>query len=113
LFDPLALKALKLDLLASCSVLRFKSDSDYNSSSRDGDEGLVDTVKVFEQGLLAVSSFKWLPPGSTEIAIAFRTFHKFLIAGSSHSDSDPSTTRNLLDSAIFRTLQVLINNIPF
>jgi AP-5 complex subunit beta-1 len=111
LFDPLALKALKLDLLASCSVLRLKSDSDYNSSSRDGDDGLVDTVKVFEQGLLAVSSFKWLPPGSTEIAIAFRTFHKFLIAGSSHSDSDPSTTRNLLDSMIFRTLQVLINSI--
>jgi AP-5 complex subunit beta-1 len=111
LFDPLALKALKLDLLASCSVLRLKSDSDYNSSSRDGDDGWVDTVKVFEQGLLAVSSFKWLPPGSTEIAIAFRTFHKFLIAGSSHSDSDPSTTRNLLDSMIFRTLQVLINSI--
>ena len=103
LFDPLALKALKLDLLASCSVLRLKSDS-------NDDDSLVDPVKVFEQGLLSVSSFKWLPPVSTETAIAFRTFHKFLIAGSSHSDSDPSTTRNLLDSMIFRTLQVLIYN---
>jgi len=100
LFDPLALKALKLDLLASCSVLRLKRDSN--------DDSLVDPVKVFEQGLLSVSSFKWLPPVSTETAIAFRTFHKFLIAGSSHFDSDPSTTRNLLDSMIFRALQVLI-----
>ncbi|CAL5212599.1 unnamed protein product [Lathyrus oleraceus] len=110
LFDPLALKALKLDLLASCSVLRQKSDSDYKSSSHDGDDGLVNPVKVFEQGLLSVSSFKWLPPGSTEIAVAFRTFHKFLITGSSHSDSDPSTTRNMLDSMIFRTLQVMLVN---
>lgn len=108
LFDPLALKALKLDLLASGSVLRLKSDS--NSSSHDDDDGWIDPVKVFEQGLLSVSSFKWLPPASTEIAIAFRTFHKFLIAGSSHSDSDPSTTRNLLDSMIFRTLQVMLVN---
>ena len=51
--------------------------------------------------------FKWLPPGSTETAVAFRTFHKFLIASSSHSNNDPSTTRNMLDSAIFCTLQVL------
>lgn len=103
LFDPLALKALKLDLIASCSVLRLKSDS-------NDDDSLVDPVKVFEQGLLSVSSFKWLPPVSTETAIAFRTFHKFLIAGSSHFDSDPSTTRNLLDSMIFRTLQVMLVN---
>ncbi|XP_027356487.1 AP-5 complex subunit beta-1 [Abrus precatorius] len=104
LFDPLALKALKLDLLAFCfycvHVLRLKSDSD----------SLIDPVKLFEDGLVCVSSFKWLPPGSTEIAVAFRTFHKFLIAPSSHSDNDPSTTRNLLDSMIFRTLQGLLVN---
>jgi len=101
LFDPLALKALKLDLLAFSSVcahvLRLKSGSDE----------LIDPVKLFENGLVCVSSFKWLPPTSTETAVAFRTFHKFLIASSSHSDNDPSTARNLLDSAIFRTLQVL------
>ncbi|XP_029127151.1 AP-5 complex subunit beta-1 [Cajanus cajan] len=102
LFDPLALKALKLDLLVFCScVLRLKGDSDE----------LVDPVKLFEDGLVCVSSFKWLPPGSTETAVAFRTFHKFLIASSSHSDDDPSTTRNLLDSMIFRTLQGLLVNL--
>jgi len=101
LFDPLALKALKLDLLAFSSVcahvLKLKS----------GSEELIDPVKLFENGLVCVSSFKWLPPMSTETAVAFRTFHMFLIASSSHSDNDPSTARNLLDSAIFRTLQVL------
>lgn len=105
LFDPLALKALKLDLLAFCAVcvdvLRLKCT---DSSTEEGE--LVDPVKLFEDGLVCVSSFKWLPPGSTEIAVAFRTFHKFLIGASSHSDNDPSTTRNLLDSKIFRTLQV-------
>ncbi|RDX98420.1 AP-5 complex subunit beta-1, partial [Mucuna pruriens] len=104
LFDPLALKALKLDLLAFCTVcvcaLRLKGDFDE----------LVDPVKLFEGGLVCVSSFKWLPPGSTETAVAFRTFHKFLIASSSHSDNDPSTTRILLDSMIFRTLQGLLVN---
>ncbi|KAE9593400.1 putative armadillo-like helical protein [Lupinus albus] len=105
LFDPLALKALKLDLLAFCAVcvdvLRLKSDS-------HKEDKLVDVVKLFEDGLVCVSSFKWLPPGSTEIAVAFRTFHKFLIGASSHSDNDPSTTRNLLDSMIFRTLQGML-----
>ncbi|CAJ1928469.1 unnamed protein product [Sphenostylis stenocarpa] len=104
-FDPLALKALKLDLLAFSSVcahvLRLKSGSDE----------LIDPVKLFENGLVCVSSFKWLPPMSTETAVAFRTFHKFLIATSSHSDNDPSTTRNLLDSVIFRTLQGLLVNL--
>ncbi|WVZ12617.1 hypothetical protein V8G54_017147 [Vigna mungo] len=104
LFDPLALKALKLDLLAFSSVcanvLRLKS----------GYDELIDPVKLFENGLVCVSSFKWLPPTSTETAVAFRTFHKFLIASSSHSDNDPSTARNLLDSAIFRTLQGFLVN---
>ncbi|OIW05630.1 hypothetical protein TanjilG_23416 [Lupinus angustifolius] len=108
LFDPLALKALKLDLLAFCAVcvdvLRLKCDS------RKEDE-VVDVVKLFEDGLVCVSSFKWLPPGSTEIAVAFRTFHKFLIGASSHSDNDPSTTRNLLDSMIFCTLQGMLVNV--
>ncbi|KAG5145271.1 hypothetical protein JHK84_030814 [Glycine max] len=104
LFDPLALKALKLDLLAFCSVcarvLRLKG----------GSHELIDPVRLFEDGLVCVSSFKWLPPGSTETAVAVRNSHKFLIASSSHSDNDPSTTRDLLDSAIFRTLQGLLVN---
>lgn len=65
-------------------------------------------AKLFEDGLVSVSAFKWLPPWSTETAVAFRAFHKFLIGASSHSDSDPSTTRTLMDSTIFHTLQGML-----
>ncbi|XP_042979206.1 AP-5 complex subunit beta-1 [Carya illinoinensis] len=101
-FDPLALKALKLDLLAFCSIciesLKSESASDAGKS--------VD--KLFGDGLVSVSAFKWLPPGSTETAVAFRAFREFLIGGSSHSATDPSTIRTLLESTIFNTLQRML-----
>lgn len=65
-------------------------------------------VKLFEDGLVSVSSFKWLPPWSTETAVAFRTFHKFLIGPSSHSATDMSTIRALMESTIFDTLQSML-----
>lgn len=99
-FDPLALKALKLDLLAFCSI--FMSENGTGGDAGNGKE----LVKLFKDGLVSVSAFKWLPAWSTETAVAFRTFHRFLIGSSSHSDSDPSTTRSIMDSTIFRTLQV-------
>jgi AP-5 complex subunit beta-1 len=104
-FDPLALKALKLDLLAFYSICldRLKLESFSGEEVGIGKSA----AKLFEDGLVSVSAFKWLPPWSTETAVAFRAFHKFLIGASSHSDSDPSTTRTLMDSTIFHTLQVL------
>ncbi|KAL1176838.1 hypothetical protein V6Z11_A04G187000 [Gossypium hirsutum] len=99
-FDPLSLKALKLDLLAFCSVcidkLNPQSVSDMEGNS---------VVKLFQDGLVSVLGFKWLPPWSTETAVAFRTFHKFLIGASSHSEADPSTTTALMESAIFNHLK--------
>ncbi|KAJ7942696.1 AP-5 complex subunit beta-1 [Quillaja saponaria] len=105
-FDPLALKALKLDLLTFCSVCLDKLRVKFNSGE---DVGTIEVaLKLFEDGLISVSAFKWLPPGSTETAVAFRTFHKFLIGPSSHSDNDPSTTRLLMDSIIFHTVQEML-----
>ncbi|KAF7827443.1 AP-5 complex subunit beta-1 [Senna tora] len=105
LFDPLALKALKLDLLAFCSIcvdiLKSKGHSHEEVYS-------VNSVKLFEDGLVFASSFKWLPPGSTETAIVFRTLHKFLMSSSSHSDCDPSATRDLMNSMIFCTLKGML-----
>ncbi|KAA3463454.1 Microtubule-associated protein RP/EB family member 1 [Gossypium australe] len=99
-FDPLSLKALKLDLLAFCSVcidkLNPQSVSDMEGNS---------VVKLFQDGLVSVLGFKWLPPWSTETAVAFRTFHKVLIGASSHSETDPSTTTALMESAIFNHLK--------
>ncbi|XP_022776494.1 uncharacterized protein LOC111318108 [Durio zibethinus] len=105
-FDPLSLKALKLDLLAFCSIcvgiLKPQSVSDTIVGGGNS------VVKLFQDGLVSVSAFKWLPPWSTETAVAFRTLHKFLIGASSHSDSDPSTTTALMGSAIFNHLKGML-----
>lgn len=98
-FDPLALKAMKLDMLAFCSICLDVMNSDSESGKS--------MVKLFQDGLISVSTFKWLPARSTETVVAFRAFHKFLIGASSHSDADPSSTKTLMDSTVFRTMQVL------
>lgn len=105
-FDPLALKALKLDLLAFCSICVDMLKLEGVSGEDAGNDKLV--VKVFQDGLVSVSAFKWLPPGSTETAVAFRTLHRFLIGASSHSDNDPSTTRSLMDSTTFTSIQGML-----
>lgn len=104
-FEPLALKSLKLDLLAFCSVLI----DELGSIENNANGSRVSVVKLFEDGLVCVSSFKWLPPWSTETAVAFRTFLKFFISSTFHmdpSDSDASSNRKLLNSSIFLALQV-------
>ncbi|XP_076895018.1 uncharacterized protein LOC143547493 [Bidens hawaiensis] len=108
-FDPLALKALKLDLIVYCAILLDKSRlADANGevvSNVSGYEGSV--VKLFEDALESVSGFKWLPPWSTETSVAFRTFHKLLIGESSHSDTG-SSTRGLVESTIFHATMMLV-----
>lgn len=104
-FDPLALKALKLDLLAFTSIRNQMSKAE-TVSDQDSDSG-KSVVKLLQDGLVCVSAFKWLPSGSTETAVAFRAFHKFLIGVSSHSVSDSNADKILVDSSIFRMLQVL------
>lgn len=98
-FDSLALKSSKIDLLACCSVLRGNASSENEELS---------VGRLFEDGIVSVSSFKWLPSWSTETAVAFRAFHKFLIGTSSHADLDPHSTKTLMQSPIFKTIQRLI-----
>ncbi|KFK39310.1 hypothetical protein AALP_AA3G228300 [Arabis alpina] len=98
-FDPLALKALKLDLLVQCSV---------TSNALSGGDNNKSAGELLQECLVSVSDFKWLPPSSSETALAFRTLHKFLICASTHSDSDPSTTTSLLESSLFQNLQGLL-----
>ncbi|KAI3501958.1 hypothetical protein L1887_29987 [Cichorium endivia] len=102
-FDPLALKALKLDLIAYCSILLDMSRvADANGQMVSE----VPVVKLFEDGLESVSGFKWLPPWSTETSVAFRMFHKLLIGASSHSDN--SSTRALMESTIFHASEKML-----
>ncbi|KAJ0963915.1 hypothetical protein J5N97_029037 [Dioscorea zingiberensis] len=88
-FDPLALKAKKLDALA-CIASReevLNAGGEWKGHEGQGARPLV--VKLFEDGLVCVSAFKWLPPWSSETSVAFRAFHEFLIgvAPSAISDS--------------------------
>ncbi|EPS71364.1 hypothetical protein M569_03391 [Genlisea aurea] len=98
IYDPLSLKALKLDALAYCSNLLYNS----------GDASLE--VKLFEVGLVSVSAFKWLPPWSSETAVAFRTFHKFMIFRSQHGGvgAAASFDATLIASDMFRTLKNML-----
>ncbi|KAA0067550.1 AP-5 complex subunit beta-1 [Cucumis melo var. makuwa] len=105
-FDPLALKALKLDLLAFTSI-RSTVHKAETVSGEDSESG-KSVVKLLQDGLVCVSAFKWLPSGSTETAVAFRAFHKFLIGSSSHSVSDSNTIKSLVDSNIFHMLQEML-----
>ncbi|KAJ9183222.1 hypothetical protein P3X46_007111 [Hevea brasiliensis] len=105
-FDPLALKALKLDLLAFYSI--YLEGLKLEGGSGEDCDASKSVVKLIEDGLISVSAFKWLSPWSTETAVAFRAFHKFLIGASSHSDTDPSPTRTLMNSVIFHTLQGML-----
>ncbi|ESQ47899.1 hypothetical protein EUTSA_v10019942mg [Eutrema salsugineum] len=98
-FDPLALKALKLDLLVQCSV---------SSNAFSGGDNSKSAAGLLQDCLVSVSDFKWLPPWSSETALAFRTLHKFLICSSTHSDSDPSTSISLMESSLFQNLQGLL-----
>ncbi|GJZ29102.1 AP-5 complex subunit beta-1 like protein [Tanacetum coccineum] len=107
-FDPLALKALKLDLIAYCSILLDMSRLDNANGHIVSDVGSseVSVVKLFEDGLESVSGFKWLPPWSTETSVAFRTFHKLLVGASSHSDA-VSSASVLVESTIFHASETV------
>ncbi|KAM0945254.1 putative AP-5 complex subunit beta-1 protein [Dioscorea sansibarensis] len=84
-FDPLALKAKKLDALACIAARKEVS----------GGGGESEVVKLFEDGLVCVSAFKWLPPSSSETSMAFRAFHEFLIAVAPAAISDSTIFRFL------------------
>lgn len=100
-FDPLALKSLKLDLLAYCSVLIDNGDGVTCSKGSPR----MTREKLFEDGLVCVSAFKWLPSWSMETSVAFRAIHKFLIGLTSHSENDSVSSKILLEPAIYHTVQ--------
>ncbi|XP_047342436.1 uncharacterized protein LOC124945943 [Impatiens glandulifera] len=106
-YDPLALKLMKLDLISYSFILfhDYKSKDTEASSSPDRVNSDASVVKLFKDGFISVSSLKWLPAWSSETAVAFRYFHKFLIGSSSHSDVDPFPSKNLTESTIFCNLQ--------
>ncbi|KZV36746.1 hypothetical protein F511_39291 [Dorcoceras hygrometricum] len=107
IFDPLAMKALKLDLIAAYSVLLCSPrDADGSDGVETGTESYE--VKLFQDGLVSTSAFKWLPPWSTETAVAFRTLHKLFVGASPHSDDGSTCVDTLAQSNIFITAQNML-----
>jgi AP-5 complex subunit beta-1 len=104
LFDPLALKAKKLDCLAYVAA---GVDGEKVAAAGRASERLTG---LLDDGLVSVSAFRWLPAWSTETGVAFRALHSVLVGASPHrTDGTPcSGAGELLNSTMFHHLQVEI-----
>ncbi|XP_020590438.1 uncharacterized protein LOC110031534 [Phalaenopsis equestris] len=110
-FDPLALKAAKLDALACVAAQADRPNGEMDTTDRQDKKGRSATVvKLFDDGLVCVSAFRWLPQWSTETSVAFRTIHKFLVGVSPHHGSGltDAELHAVFDSSIFQTLQSML-----
>ncbi|KAF8691821.1 hypothetical protein HU200_040223 [Digitaria exilis] len=103
IFDPLALKAKKLDCLAYVTA---GIDGEKAAGGRDSEQltGLLD------DGLSCVSAFRWLPARSTETGVAFRALHKVFVGTAPHSTDDTRCggAGELLNSTIFLHVQAIL-----
>lgn len=114
IYDPLSLKALKLDSLAHCAacVHAFGDPSESNHSS-----GVMHTPsaqkqdvasKLFKDGAVCLSAFRWLPSWSSETRLMFRTLHRFLTVEVTHPQSEAPDNSEFINSTLFKTLEVRI-----
>jgi AP-5 complex subunit beta-1 len=98
MFDPLALKAKKLDCLG------------FAAASVDTDKvgGGQQTTQLIDDGLVSVSAFRWLPAWSTETGVAFRALHMVLVGAAPHctNHTGGSGAGELLNSTTFHHFQV-------
>ncbi|PUZ78387.1 hypothetical protein GQ55_1G448500 [Panicum hallii var. hallii] len=103
LFDPLALKAKKLECLAYVAA---RVDGDKVAGGRASEQA----TGLLDDGLVCVSAFRWLPAWSTETGVAFRALHRVLIIAAPHSTEDTrcSGAGELLNSTIFHHLQAIL-----
>ncbi|CAL4886141.1 unnamed protein product [Urochloa decumbens] len=103
LFDPLALKAKKLDCLAYVAA-------EVNGDKVAGGRASEQTTGLLDDGLVCVSAFQWLPAWSTETSVAFRALHRVLLIAAPHSTDDTgcSGAGELLNSTIFHHLQTIL-----
>ncbi|KAJ1281739.1 hypothetical protein BS78_04G328600 [Paspalum vaginatum] len=102
-FDPLALKAKKLDCLAYVAA---GVDGEKVSGGRASEQ----VAGILDDGLVCVSAFRWLPAWSTETGVAFRALHSVLVDAAPHSTDGTrcSGAGELLNSTIFHHLQAIL-----
>ncbi|EMS47512.1 hypothetical protein TRIUR3_06764 [Triticum urartu] len=103
MFDPLALKAKKLDCLGFVAAT---VDSDKVEGGSYGRQ----TTELIDDGLVCVSAFRWLPAWSTETGVAFRALHRVLVGAAPHGTNDKgcSGAGELLNSTTFHHFQAML-----
>eukprot|EP00249_Psilotum_nudum_P017252 c26234_g1_i1 orf=70-3660(+) len=110
-FDPLSLKALKLDTLAYCAFYMERSGRIDQHVSLETEGKVFDEKKgisaseLFKDGLICVSAFRWLPSWSTETQIMFRFIHRFFTVALCYSRTQALDFSLLSMSKLFKTLQ--------
>ena len=112
IYDPLSLKALKLDSLAhSSACLQFanvSSESKTPNSMADSSlEKEIAASKLFKDGTVCLSAFRWLPSWSSETRLMFRMFHRFLTVDGMQFFSEAPSNNGNFNSTLFKTLEVI------
>ncbi|KAL5213327.1 hypothetical protein ABZP36_024174 [Zizania latifolia] len=99
-FDPLALKAKKLDCLGLVAA----------GDKIEGAKDVEQTIGLVDDGLACISAFRWLPGWSAETGVAFRALHGILVAAAPHNTDGLgcSGAGELLNSTIFHHLQAML-----
>lgn len=108
IYDPLSLKALKLDTLAHCTAFVHSSGGALESKqSSDMPPGPKEEAasKLFKDGSVCLSAFRWLPSWSSETCLMFRMLHRFLTVEAMHRQSE-ATVVDPFSSTLFKTLEV-------
>eukprot|EP00250_Pteridium_aquilinum_P011207 c19906_g1_i1 orf=537-4184(+) len=111
IYDPLSLKALKLDALAHCATFMQSMGESFESKQLSGElnlpcvqEGEV-ASKLFKDGAVCLSAFHWLPSWSSETRLMFRMMHRFLTVEVMDSPSKAPDVVEPFNSILFKTLE--------
>ncbi|KAJ7187624.1 hypothetical protein O6H91_07G111200 [Diphasiastrum complanatum] len=126
IFDPLSLKASKIECLTYCAAWLDASTKEEikddkisqkqkakpfepffeggipSNQRSSGDEHYDPASKLFSDGITCLSAFRWLPRESTETRLTFHVLHRFLTAGIPHSAKLPIKKTNVAADGRFR-----------
>lgn len=111
IYDPLSLKALKLDSLAHCADC-LQSMGDLTEVQQPSGMPIVPPVhkegaasKLFKDGAVCLSAFRWLPSWSSETRLMFRMMHRFFTADVMRSQGELKDSVEPFRSTLFKTLE--------
>ncbi|MCO5600695.1 hypothetical protein L7F22_054810 [Adiantum nelumboides] len=108
IYDPLSLKALKLDTLAHCAAYVQSMGTEFVMQQQNGMSNVKEEAasKLFKDGAVCLSAFRWLPSWSSETCLMFRMMHRFFTVDVMHSQPEVDDGVEPFQSALFKTLEV-------